>query len=208
MTIIIIIIKLWRLLSTLKMDGALICETLLPDYTASQSTRYLQILFFLLSNNAVNCHHYILLLTHQWVCSTVQSTPQKNMSQCHLVQYRWPGWTRVSVVGGRRPTGRFTDIPIFFLLKYPVLRLHSLQDTYKRNPGFAMLSKPELQRRSCPSHRSSNLSKQTETLHSGANTQVDLIPTLRQLYYSPTTYTGSTLLELQVFYQNSQIHQL
>jgi hypothetical protein len=52
------------------------------------------------------------------------------------------------------------------------------------------------QRRSCPSYRSRRLSRQTETLHSGSNTQDDLIPTARQLYYSPRTNTGATLLVL------------
>jgi hypothetical protein len=112
------------------MDGALISETLLPDYPASQSTRYLKMLFFPLVNNAVKCHHYIRLVTHQWVCSTAQSTGYKNLSLSlsHLVQHRWPGWIPVFAVSGQRPTSRLTDIPIFllYLIKYLFLRLHSL----------------------------------------------------------------------------------
>jgi len=81
------------------MDGALISEIILPDCTASQSTMYLQmLLFFLLFNSAVNWHHYLRLVSDQSVCSTVQRHTLKIVSQCHLVQYTWPGWTRVSMV--------------------------------------------------------------------------------------------------------------
>jgi hypothetical protein len=104
-----------------------------------------------------------------------------------------PGWARVCAVewpATNWPTHGHPDLSLELKVSRlgPPFIIRHVQKKFWFRPCF---QKPELQRRSRPSYqslsRSSNLSRQTETHHSCANTRDDLMPTLRQLYYSPTT---------------------
>ena len=175
---------------------------LLPDYTASQPTRHQSpnIIILCYSTTTVNCHRYIRLVTHQCVCSSVQTIVQlknKTLSHCHLAKQ----WCRVEAesshcVASDQLAESRTSLSFSLALKVSRLEPPFIIRRVQNISCLRMCSKPQLQWRIRPS--SPSLGKQKHTR--GANKTWSNANRTWAIHYDsfaiPPTNTGAMFLNV------------